>query len=141
MRNTPETITYVRKFVADMNDMGRPHCFRTDIGGEFTSRDYVVFCYFAGVRRKYTALVKLKQNAVVENVICRVKNGGYAARRKIQRIFQRRSGANLQDRSPAVTVCGWRLFVGLMTAFTDRRPRPTPGGARRTRFSTRDYRF
>ena len=45
-----------------------------------------------------------------------------AARPKIQRIFQRRFGANLQDRPPAVTVCASRLFVGLKTAFTDDRP-------------------
>ena len=50
-----ETTTYVRKFVADMNNMGRPHCFRTDNGGEFTSRDYVEFCDSAGIRREYTA--------------------------------------------------------------------------------------
>ena len=44
MRKKSETTTYVRKFVADMNNMGRPHCFRTDNGGELTSRDYVEFC-------------------------------------------------------------------------------------------------
>ena len=33
IRKTSETTTHVRKFVAGINNMGRPHCFRTDNGG------------------------------------------------------------------------------------------------------------
>ena len=43
-----ETITYVREFVADMKSWGRPHCFRTDNGGELTSHDYVEFLRLRG---------------------------------------------------------------------------------------------
>ena len=35
--------TFVQRFLADMNDMGTPRCFRTDNGGEFTSRSYTDF--------------------------------------------------------------------------------------------------
>ena len=38
MRRKSETTAYAQRFVADMNAMGRKHCFRTDKGGEFTSR-------------------------------------------------------------------------------------------------------
>lgn len=34
------SISLVQKFLADMNGMGQPRCFRTDNGGEFTSRSY-----------------------------------------------------------------------------------------------------
>ena len=69
MRKKSETTTYVRKFVADMNYMGRRHCFHTDNGGEFTSRDYVEFCDSAGTCRDYTAPGKPQHNAVVESAI------------------------------------------------------------------------
>ena len=87
MRKKSETTTYVRKFVADMNNMERPHCFRTDNGGEFISRDYVEFCDSAGIRREYTAPGKPQQNAVVESAIWRAMKGGHAARREIRRMF------------------------------------------------------
>ena len=86
IRIKPETITYVQKFVADMNNTGRPHCFRTDNGGEFTSRAYVEFCDSAGIRREYTAPDIPQQNGVVESTIWRVMKGGHAARREIWRM-------------------------------------------------------
>ena len=43
MRNKSETVTYTRKFVANMTNMGQPRCFRMDNGGGFTSRGYVEF--------------------------------------------------------------------------------------------------
>ena len=82
-----ETNTYVRKFVADMNNMGRPHCFRTDNGGDITSRDYVEFCDSAGIRRGYTAPGKPQQTAVVESEIWRAMKGGHAVRQEIRRMF------------------------------------------------------
>ena len=41
MKKKPETTAYVKKFIADMNHVGPPLCFRTDNGGEFTSRSYI----------------------------------------------------------------------------------------------------
>ena len=108
-----DTITYVWKFVADINNMGRPHCLRTDNGGESTSRDYVEFCDSAEIRREYTAPGKPQQNAVVECAIWRAMKGGHAARRVIRRIFP-------GVRPTTVTVCGWRRFFGLLTDLTDR---------------------
>ena len=49
MKRKPETTAYVQKFVTDMNAMGRPHCFRTDNGGEFTSHRYVDYCDSVGI--------------------------------------------------------------------------------------------
>ena len=37
--NKSETTMYVQKFIADMNNQGRPLCFRTDNGGEFYRGD------------------------------------------------------------------------------------------------------
>ena len=48
-----ETTLNVQKFIADMNHMGRPRCFRTDNGVQFTSRGYVHDCGSAGTRREY----------------------------------------------------------------------------------------
>ena len=56
---------YVQKFIADMNAVGWPHCFRTDNGGEFNSRSYVDYCDSAGIHREYTTPGKPQQNAVV----------------------------------------------------------------------------
>ena len=64
MRRKCETTAYVQTFLADMNGMGRPNCFRTDNGGEFISRDYVDYCDSAGIRREYTDPGKPQQNAV-----------------------------------------------------------------------------
>ena len=69
MRNISETVTYTRKFVANMTNMGQPRCFRMDNGGGFTSRGYVEFCDSAGVRREYTAPGKPQQHAVVKSAI------------------------------------------------------------------------
>ena len=57
MKRKPETTAYVQKFVTDMNAMGRPHCFRTDNGGEFISRSCVDYCDSVGIHREYTARV------------------------------------------------------------------------------------
>ena len=43
MKSKSETTVFVQRFLADMNDMGTPRCFRTDNGGEFTSRSYTDF--------------------------------------------------------------------------------------------------
>lgn len=67
MKRKSETTAYVQKFVTDMNPMGRPHCFCTDKGGEFTSRSYVDYGDSVGIRREYTAPNKPQQNSVVES--------------------------------------------------------------------------
>ena len=87
MKKKSETTAYVKKFIADMNHMGLPRCFRTDNGGEFTGRSYVDFCDSAGIRREHTAPGKPQQNAVVESAIWRAMKGGHVARREIQRLF------------------------------------------------------
>ena len=87
MRRKCETTAYVQKFLADMNEMGRPNCFRTDNAGEFISRDFVDYCDSAGIRREYTAPGKPQQNAVVESAIWRAMKGGHAARLEIGRLF------------------------------------------------------
>ena len=76
MRRKSETTTYVQKFFADINAMGRPRCFRTDNGGEFTGRSFVQFCDSAGISRECTALGKPQQNAVVESAIWQAMKGG-----------------------------------------------------------------
>ena len=107
IRKKPMTVAYVRKFVADMNNMGRPHCFRTDNGGEFTSRDYVEFCDSAVIRREYTTPGKPQQNAGFRSVIWRAKKGGRAVRREIRRVFR---GIDLA-RIPNVGANGNRLWL------------------------------
>ena len=87
MRRKCETTAYVQTFLADMNGMGRPNCFRTDNGGEFISRDYVDYCDSAGIRREYTAPGKPQQNAIVKSAIWRAMKGGHAARLEIGRLF------------------------------------------------------
>ena len=77
----------MQRFLADMNDMGTPRCFRTDNGGKFTSRSYTDFCDSAGIRREYTAPGKSQQNAVVESAIWRAMKGGHAARREVRCVF------------------------------------------------------
>ena len=52
MASKAETTKYVQTFLADMNGMGTPQCFRTDNGGEFTGRIYTDFCDSAGIRRE-----------------------------------------------------------------------------------------
>ena len=84
MRAKSDTVKYVKRFLADMNGMGTPGCFRTDGGGEFTSREFAEFCDAAGIRREYTAPDTPKQNGVVESAIWRAFKGGHAARRHIK---------------------------------------------------------
>ena len=48
-----------------MNGMETQRCFRTDNGGEFTSRRCTDYCDSGGIRSEYTALGKPQQNAVV----------------------------------------------------------------------------
>lgn len=40
---------------ANMNDMGRPHFFHTNNGGESTSRSFVNLCDSGGIHREFTA--------------------------------------------------------------------------------------
>ena len=80
-------LVYVRTFVADMNNMGRPQCFRTDNGGEFSSRDYVEFSDSTRICREYTAPGRPQQNAVFKSAILRAIEGGHAARREIRLMF------------------------------------------------------
>ena len=87
MNKKSETTAYVKKIIADMNHKGRPRCFRTDNGGEFTGRSYVDFCDSARILRENPAPGKPPQNAVVESAIWRAMKGGHAARREIQRLF------------------------------------------------------
>ena len=55
MKHKSKTVTYVRTFVADINNMERSHCFRTDNGGELTRRGYVEVCDSARIHREDTA--------------------------------------------------------------------------------------
>ena len=87
MKKKSETTAYVKEFIADMNHIGLPRCFRTDNGGEFTGRSCVDFCDSAGIRREHTAPGKPQQNAVVESAIWRAMKGGHAARREIRRLL------------------------------------------------------
>lgn len=57
------TTMYVHKSIADINDVVRPHCFRTDNGGEPTSRSYVDYCDSAGVRRSRTRMPRVRPGA------------------------------------------------------------------------------
>ncbi|CAB1102712.1 unnamed protein product [Ectocarpus sp. CCAP 1310/34] len=83
MRAKSDTLKYVKRFLADMNGMGTPGCFRMDNGGEFTGAAFIEFCDAAGIRREYTAPNTPKQNAVAESAIWRAMKGGHAARRHI----------------------------------------------------------
>ncbi|CAB1107700.1 unnamed protein product [Ectocarpus sp. CCAP 1310/34] len=83
MRAKSDTLKYVKRFLADMNGMGTPGCFRMDNGGEFTGAAFIEFCDAAGIRREYTAPDTPKQNAVAESAIWRAMKGGHAARRHI----------------------------------------------------------
>ena len=69
MKSKLETTIFAQKFLAEMYGMGTPRCFRTDSGGEFTSRRYAEYCDSAEIRREYTTPGKPQQNAVVESVI------------------------------------------------------------------------
>ena len=115
MKTRSETITYVQKFIADINDMGRLQCFRTDNGREFTSRSYVDFCDSAGICREYTSPGKPQQNAVVESAIWRAMKGGHAARREVQRIFP---GVDL-GRIPKLGANGNRLWLEAVLSVAD----------------------
>ena len=86
MARKSETAKYVQKFIADMNNQGRPLFFRTDNGGEFTDWSYVNFCDSAGIHREYTAPGKPQQNALVDSTIWRAMKGGHAVRREIRRL-------------------------------------------------------
>ncbi|CAB1112201.1 unnamed protein product [Ectocarpus sp. CCAP 1310/34] len=55
MRAKSDTLTYTRRFLADLNGNGPLGCFRMDNAGEFTSAAFVAFCDAAGIRREYTA--------------------------------------------------------------------------------------
>lgn len=59
---------YVHKFIADISDVRRPHCFRTDNGGDFPRLSYVDHCDSAGTRREYTAPDKPSKSKVVDRV-------------------------------------------------------------------------
>ena len=87
IKKKSETTAHVIKFIADMNHMGLPRCFRMDNGGEFTSRSYVNFCDSAGILCENTAPGRPQQNAVVESAIWRAMKGGHAALGEIQRRF------------------------------------------------------
>ena len=87
MASKAEATKYVQTFLADMNGMGTPRCFRTDNGGEFTSRIYTDFCDSAGIRHEYTATGKTQQNEVVEIAIWRAMKGRHVARREVRRLF------------------------------------------------------
>ncbi|CAB1108649.1 unnamed protein product [Ectocarpus sp. CCAP 1310/34] len=77
MRAKSDTLKYVQRFLADMNNMGTPGCFRMDNGGEFTGAAFIEFCDAAGIRREYTAPNTPKQNAVAESAIWRLNGGEF----------------------------------------------------------------
>ena len=87
MKRQFETTRYVQKLIADMDNMGRPHGFRTDNCGELTSRTYGDYCDSTGIRREYTAPVKPQHTAVVASAISHAMMGGHTARREIRRLF------------------------------------------------------
>ena len=87
MKSKSETTLFVQRFLADMNDMPTPRCFRADNRGEFTSRSYTDFCDSAGIRHEYTATGKTQQNEVVEIAIWRAMKGRHVARREVRRLF------------------------------------------------------
>ncbi|CAB1098868.1 unnamed protein product [Ectocarpus sp. CCAP 1310/34] len=83
MRAKSDTLKFVQRFLADMNGMGTPGCFRMDNGGEFNGSAFISFCDAASIRREYTAPDTPKQNAVVESAIWRAMKGAHAACRHI----------------------------------------------------------
>ena len=105
MRRKSETTAYVQTFLADMNDIGRPRCFRTDNGREFTRRSFVEFSDYAGILRECTAPVKPQQNAIVKGAIWRAMKGGHAPHREILPLFL---GVDLA-RIPNIAADGNRL--------------------------------
>ena len=116
MRRKSETAAYVQKFIADMNGMGRPNCFRTDNGGESISRDYVDYCDSVWVHHECTAPGKPHQNAVVESAIWRAMKGGHAARLEIGRLFPDVDLGKIPFWQPSVArgcPVGFRLFQPL----------------------------
>ncbi|CAB1098288.1 unnamed protein product [Ectocarpus sp. CCAP 1310/34] len=106
MRAKSDTLKIVQRFLADMNGMGTPGCFRMDNGGEFTGSAFTSFCDAAGIRREYTAPDTPKQNAVVESAIWRAMKGGHAARRHILAM-----GHVDLSSIPNVGVSGHRLWL------------------------------
>ena len=125
MKSTSETTMSLEKFLAEMNGMGTPRCFRTDNGGEFTGRSYTDYFDSAGIRREYRTPGKPQQNAVAKNAIWGAMKGGHAARGEVCRLFP---DVNLQ-KSPTsartVTDFGWRLLSWLLTGLTTPPPRQT----------------
>ena len=82
-----ETTAYAQTFLAEMNGMGRPNCFRTDNGGEFISRDYVDYCDSAGIRREYRDPGSRSRTRFVESVVWRAMKGSHAGHLEIGRRF------------------------------------------------------
>ena len=140
MASKAETTKYVQTFLADMNGMGTPRCFRTDNGGEFTGRIYTDFCDSAGIRRECTAPGKPQQNAVVESAIWRAMMGGHAVRRKLRRLFPDIDLAKIPNVDAEGNHLWLGVFSGLVTALTAPLPRQTLGGGRSTRCSSCDRR-
>lgn len=139
-RKKSESTTCAQKFFADLNAMGRPRCFRTDEGGEFTGHSFVEFCDFAGIRRGYKSPGKPQLNAVVKSATCGVMKGGHAVRREISRVcFKAATSPATPTSVRTATICGWKLWCQLSTVSMARRPWPTPGAGHRTRCSSRDY--
>ncbi|CAB1121534.1 unnamed protein product [Ectocarpus sp. CCAP 1310/34] len=83
MRAKSDTLKFVQRFLAGMNCMGTPGCFRMDNGDEFAGSAFTSFCDAADIRREYTSPDTPKQNTVVESAIWRAMKGGHAARRHI----------------------------------------------------------
>ena len=73
----------VKHFLADINLMGTPECFRMNGGGKFTGREFAEFCDAAKIRREFEAPDTPIQIEVVESAIWRTFKSGHAARRHI----------------------------------------------------------
>lgn len=99
VKTKSESVTYVWKFVTDITNMGRPHCFHTDIVGGFIDRGYAEICDSAGVRREYTTPTpgKSYQEAVVESGMWRAMKDGRPVVR-FDTFSRHRSGTNPQPR-------------------------------------------
>ena len=82
-----DTLAQVKRYLADINDIGVPKSFRIDNGGEFLSQDFFDFCDNVNIRRELTAPDTPKHNAVAESAIWRTMKAGHAARCEATRLF------------------------------------------------------
>ncbi|CAB1110719.1 unnamed protein product [Ectocarpus sp. CCAP 1310/34] len=132
MRAKSDTLKFVQRFLADMNGMGTPGCFRMDNGGEFTGSAFTSFCDAAGIRREHTAPDTPKQNAVVESAIWRAMKG-VTPRAATSSPWATSTSPPSPTSASTDIACGSRRRCGHPPASTAPRRRPTWAGCRRSR--------